>query len=169
MTRSQNKILEAKMLRSQSSMHRLVRHHLVVETKPNGDHRPFGFAFGHGHKIEAHTVLDELQHLVVAQRRLAITKAHAHRLTQRSSVTTRQTWAGLVRQSRMLRCSRLSKPHVDPTKLPMYVNPTKLPRYVNPTKLPMYVNPTSQQCTAIRQTDNARQSNKPTSLPPTPR
>ena len=132
------------MLRSQSSMHRLVRHHLVVETKPNGDHRPFGFAFGHGRKIEAHTVLDELQHLVVAQRRLAITKAHAHRLTQRSSVTTRQTWAGLVRQSRMLRCSRLSKPHVDPTKLPMYVNPT------------------SQQCTAIRQTDNARQSDKPT-------
>ena len=38
-------------------MHRLVRHHLVVETKPNGDHRPFGFAFGHGHQIEAHTVL----------------------------------------------------------------------------------------------------------------
>ena len=81
------------MLRSQSSMHRLVRHHLVVETKPNGDHRPFGFAFGHGHQIEAHTVLDELQHLVVAQRRLTTTKAHAHRLTQRSSVTTRQTWA----------------------------------------------------------------------------
>ena len=102
------------MLRSQSSMHRLVRHHLVVETKPNGDHRPFGFAFGHGHQIEAHTVLDELQHLVVAQGRLTITIAHAHRLTQRSSVTTRQTWAGLVRQSRMLRCSRLST-HGNPT------------------------------------------------------
>ena len=60
------------------------------------------------------TVLDELQLLVVAQRRLTITKAHAHRLTQRSSVTTRQTWAGLVRQSRMLRCSRLSM-HGNPT------------------------------------------------------
>ena len=75
------------MLRSQSSMHRLVRHHLVVETKPNGDHRPFGFAFGHGHKIEAHTVLDELQHLVVVQRRLAITKAHAHRLKVKAPQT----------------------------------------------------------------------------------
>ena len=72
------------MLRSQSSMHRLVRHHLVVETKPNGDHRPFGFAFGHGHQIEAHTVLDELQHLVVA-------KAHAHRLTQRSRQSNKPT------------------------------------------------------------------------------